>query len=81
MNSPMFAPAAVACLVDGRSPRPEEIEEVASKIWDDAYARTARMGWEEVERGSRLYLTIQAAALVALGGIVSLGAEVAGHAL
>jgi len=73
MMTPLFAPAAVACLVDGRTPRPEEIEEVARKIWQDVYARTMRIAWEEVDRRSGLYLSIQAAALAALGAFVSIG--------
>jgi hypothetical protein len=76
MTTPMFAPAAVSCLIDGRSPRPEEIEEVACKIWQDVYARTFRIAWEEVDRGSRLYFSIQAAALAALGAFVSLSTGV-----
>lgn len=81
MKSPMFAPAAVACLVDGRPPRPEEIDEVASKIWQESYARDRKIAWGEVDRGSRLYLSIQAAALVSLGVLASLAPDVIGKAL
>ena len=77
----MFAPAAVACLVDGRSPRPEEIEEMAGKIWREAYARIWQIAWSEVDRGSRLYLSIHAAALMALGAMVQFGPDMLAAAL
>jgi hypothetical protein len=70
MMTPMFSPAAVACLVSGRMPRPEEIEEMAAKIWREAYARVWQIEWSEVERGSRVYRSIYAAALMALGAMV-----------
>ncbi|TVV77221.1 hypothetical protein [Sphingomonas solaris] len=76
MKSPMFAPAAVACLVDGREPRAEEIDQLAAKIWHDVYHRSWKIDWSEVERGSRLYLATYAAALAALGAIASFSPDI-----
>ena len=71
----MFAPAAVACLSAGRAPRPEEVDEMAAKIWGEAYARLWKIEWHQVERGSRLYLSIYAAALMALGSLAQFGPD------
>lgn len=68
MITEMFSPAAVACLVDGRGPRPDEIDVMASKIWHDVYARDRQIAWSEVDPSSELYITTHAAALVSLGG-------------
>ena len=76
MMSPMFTPAAVACLVDGRLPRPEEVDEMAAKIWRESYWWVWKIEWSEVERSSRLYASIYAAALTALGSMVQFGPEV-----
>ena len=75
MTKPMFAPAAVACLVDGRSPRPEEVDEMAAKIWGEAYRRLWRIEWTDVEPGSRLHGSILAAAFAALGVLTVFGPD------
>ena len=80
-KTPMFTPAAVACLSAGRMPRPDEIEEMAAKIWREAYARLWQIEWNEVERGSRLYLSIYAAALMALGAMVQFGPDMLAAAI
>ena len=77
----MFAPAAVACLSAGRAPRPDEIDEVAAKIWGEAYARLWKIEWDQVERGSRLYISIYAAAMTALGTVVQFGPEMLAAAI
>ncbi len=68
MITEMFSPAAVACLVDGRGPRPDEIAELASKIWHDVYAHDRKIAWSDVDPGSELYITTHAAAIASLGG-------------
>ena len=75
MTRHMFAPAAVACLMDGRSPRPDEVDEMAAKIWCEAYHRLWNMEWSEVEPGSRLHASILAAALAALGALATFGPD------
>ena len=80
-KTPMFAPAAVSCLADGRAPRPDEVDELAAKIWREAYARLWKIEWHQVERGSRLYLSIYAAALMALGAVVQFGPDVLAAAI
>lgn len=72
MTKHMFTPAAIACLVDGRSPRPEEVDQLAAKIWCEAYRRVWKMEWSEVKPGSRLHASIQAAALMGLGALATL---------
>ena len=81
MKTPMFTPAAVACLASGRMPRPEEIDEMAAKIWREAYAWLWKIEWSEVERGSRLYMSIYAAALMALGAMVQFGPDMLAGAI
>ena len=75
MTRHMFAPGAVACLVDGRSPRPDEVDEMAAKIWGEAYRRLWQIEWSEVEPGSRLHASILAAALAALGVLATFGPD------
>lgn len=75
MTRHMFAPAAVACLIDGRDPRPDEVEQMAAKIWREAYRSLRRIEWSEVEPGSRLHASILAAALAALGALATLNPE------
>ncbi len=69
MTRHMFAPAAVSCLVDGRAPRQDEVDEMAAKIWREAYHRVWQIEWSDVEPGSRLHASILAAALAALGAL------------
>ena len=76
MTKHMFSPAAVSCLVDGRSPRPDEVEQMAAKIWCEAYRRLWQMDWAEVEPGTRLHASILAAALAALGALATCRPEV-----
>jgi hypothetical protein len=80
-KTPMFAPAAVACLSAGRPPQPAEIDEMAAKIWGEAYARLWKIEWHQVERGSRLYLSIYAAALMAFGMVAQFGPDMLSAAI
>lgn len=64
----IFPRAVLACLSEGRLPRPFETESVAAKIWSEAFASPAsNMSWSEVPRGSPAYRRTMAAALAALG--------------
>jgi len=64
----IFPRAVLACLSEGRQPRPFETEAVAAKIWQEAFAgKTALMSWNDVPRGSSAYRRTIAAACAALG--------------
>lgn len=75
MTRHMLAPAAVSCLVDGRSPRPDEVDQMAAKIWREAYRRIWQIEWTDVEPGSRLHASILAAALAGLGALTAFGPD------
>jgi hypothetical protein len=60
--------ALLACINEGRAPRPSEIESVAARIWREAC--TGKFGprsWNEVPRGSLIYHRTMALACAALG--------------
>jgi hypothetical protein len=64
----IFPRAVVACLSEGRGPRPFETEAVAAKIWQEAFAQRVGMrSWHDVPRGSLAYHRTIAAACAALG--------------
>ena len=64
----IFPCAVVACLSEGRPPRPSETESVAAKIWSEAFAPpSTNTSWSDVPRGSAAYRRTMAAALAALG--------------
>jgi hypothetical protein len=64
----IFPRAVLACLSEGRPPRPFETESVAAKIWSEAFALSStNMSWSDVPRGSPAYRRTMAAALTALG--------------
>jgi hypothetical protein len=64
----IFPRAVVACLSEGRLPRPFETESVAAKIWSEAFsAPSTNLRWSEVPRGSPAHRRTMAAALTALG--------------
>jgi hypothetical protein len=65
----IFPRAVLACLSEGRLPRPFETESVAAKIWREAFAPPATtMSWSDVPRGSAVYRMTMAATRAALGG-------------
>jgi hypothetical protein len=64
----IFPRAVLACLSEGRPPRPFETESVAAKIWREAFASAAIMNWSDVPRGSAAYRRTMAAAGAALSG-------------
>ena len=64
----IFPRAVVACLSEGRRPRPFETEAVAARIWQEAFApRVGVRSWQDVPRGSAAYRRTIAAAHAALG--------------
>lgn len=64
----IFPRAVLACLSEGRPPRPFETEAVAAKIWQEAFAgKFPAMSWNDVPRGSAIYRQTIAAACAALG--------------
>ena len=64
----IFPRAVLACLSEGRAPRPFETESVAAKIWSEAFAPSnPNINWSDVPQGSPAYRRTMAAALAALG--------------
>ena len=65
----LFPRAVLACLSEGRPPRPFETEGVAARIWQEAFAPAGNhKSWSEVPHGSPAYRRTMAAARAALGG-------------
>jgi hypothetical protein len=56
-----------ACMAENRQPAPQEIDQVAAKIWRDAYSDRAQLQWTQVEAGSPQHRRTIAAARAALG--------------
>lgn len=63
----IFHDALRACLSEGRAPHAQEVEQIARKIWSDAFARTAGTDWEDVPDESACRLYVVRAARMALG--------------
>jgi hypothetical protein len=64
----IFPRAILACLSEGRQPRPFEIETVAAKIWSESFSpRPTKISWHDVPRGSTAHRRTISAALAALG--------------
>jgi LmbE family N-acetylglucosaminyl deacetylase len=51
-NGLFFHPALRACMSEGRLPRPRELEQVAARIWRDAYRSETGLEWPQVAIGS-----------------------------
>jgi hypothetical protein len=65
----IFPRAVLACLSEGRSPRPFEVESVAARVWREAFPQgAAAMSWHDVPRGSAAWRRTMAVAYAALGG-------------
>jgi hypothetical protein len=56
MTSPatrrMFHDALRACLSEGRAPTQDEVDQLAEKIWTEAYAAKAGTAWNDVPASS-----------------------------
>lgn len=64
----IFPRAVLACMSENRLPLPFEMEVVAAKIWQEAFApRSEIKSWQDVPRGSAAYRRTIAAAYAALG--------------
>lgn len=71
ISSEFFHRAMRACMIEDRPPRDVEIEELAAKIWDEAFRRDAQVAWDRVEHGSRSHKKTVAAAYAAFGAPAS----------
>lgn len=67
ISSPSFHRAMRSCIAEDRPPRAGEIEELAEKIWEEAFRHDVRIAWDRVEHGSRSHQKTMAAAKAALG--------------
>lgn len=56
-----------SCLSEQRNPTDEEINVVASKIWQDGFAASSGMNWDDLQPGSLVYAYVRNAAKMALG--------------
>lgn len=72
-----FHYALRACMSEGRSPHPQELEDLAAKIWRDAYRPATGLEWSDVEEDSSWKRRAQAAARAALGIANAFWAELA----
>jgi hypothetical protein len=56
-----------ACMIEDRPPHVIEVEELAAKIWEEAFRSDAQIAWDRVEHGSRSHQKTMAAAYAAFG--------------
>jgi len=56
-----------ASIADARRPTKTEIERVAERLWQDAFAGPAGMSWQKVERDSAAHQIVERLALAAFG--------------
>lgn len=63
----IFHRALRACLSEGRAPTAQEIEQIARKIWTDAFASRAQTDWEDVPEHASVRHHVIRAAQMALG--------------
>jgi len=66
MNRPLPR-ALIACMSEGREPRPHEVQAVAAQIWREAFCQDSLMNWASVPQGSSDYRKTIAVASAALG--------------
>jgi hypothetical protein len=59
--------ALLACIREGRAPSEREIEQVAARIWHDAFGAITGLDWSDVEIGSWYERRTLAAARAACG--------------
>ena len=55
------------CLAQDRSPTEQEIQLIACKIWQDGFASSANLSWNELQPGSEQYDRSIKAARMAFG--------------
>ncbi|MDX3911584.1 MAG: hypothetical protein QHC67_17510 [Sphingobium sp.] len=71
MNKPtagnIFHRAIRDCMSEARVPTQLEVEQIAEKIWSDAFSRLAGAQWKDVPSYSTVRQNIMRAALAALG--------------
>ena len=63
----LFHRALRACLSEGRAPTAQEIEQIARKIWTDAFAFRTGTVWEDVPEHATVRHHVIRAARIALG--------------
>ncbi|PTQ12030.1 hypothetical protein CLG96_05475 [Sphingomonas oleivorans] len=63
----LFPQALLACIANGRTPHPQAIDDVAEKIWREAFQHGSRRRWKDVLPSSIEYRRAMAAAHAAYG--------------
>lgn len=56
-----------SCLSEQRNPTDDEIDMVASKIWQDGFAAASGKMWHDLQPQSRAHIYVRRAARMALG--------------
>lgn len=70
-----FHNALLVCIREGRAPTEREIEQVAAKIWHDAFRAITGLEWSDVKIGSWHERRTLAAAHAAFGVSNEFGAD------
>ncbi|WP_313801062.1 hypothetical protein [Sphingobium sp.] len=63
----IFHALLMECFADQRLPTDDEVDSVASKIWQDSHGLTTGQTWPDVAKGSDAHRQMINAAMMALG--------------
>lgn len=67
----IFHALLMECLAEQRRPTDDEVDSVASKIWQDSHGSVTGQDWRDVAKGSDAHRQMINAALMALGAAPS----------